>query len=245
MILETNDLTKEYGSLLAVDHVSWGVEAGEASAIIGPNGAGKSTFFNLITGINWPTSGEIYLNGTEITDLEPYERVRSGLAKTFQITNIFEDATVEENIAFAVQANESVFDVHSKAANSSEVNQRVEDILSIFDLEELKGDVAGSLSHGDQRKVEIGLAVATDPDLLLLDEPTAGMSTEETYQMIDLLETLMDESSITMIVTEHDIEFVLDIADYITVLHQGEILAEGSVDDITENKQVQEVYLGE
>lgn len=242
-ILQTDGLTKKFGSLVAVDDVTWSVEEGQIHAIIGPNGAGKSTFFNMLSGLLEPTSGSIRFDGEEVAGLTPHKLARKGIVKTSQVTNIFNESTVFENVAYAAQAHSSVFNFYSKAAGS-DVDRRAQAVIDRLGLQDVQSIEVSELSHGDQRKVEMGLALATDPEVILLDEPTAGMASDETQQMLELMQMLADDS-MTLVITEHDIELVLELSDCITVLHQGSVLAQGDADSITSNEQVQRVYLGE
>lgn len=244
MILSAKNLTKKYNGFVALNQVEIGVEAGQTKAVIGPNGAGKTTLFNVLSGILPPTSGEVNLMGDDITD-EPLHRiVQRGLAKTFQTTNIFEEITAYENVRIAAQAKTTTYDMFSQAEDLIDVRERAEEILDLIGLTEQSQTLVENFSHGDQRKLEIGIALATDPDLLLLDEPTAGMSPEETDEALNLLQTLASDKEVTILLTEHDIDLVLDLADEIAVLHQGEIIAEEDPATITNNEEVQRVYLG-
>lgn len=244
MILSTEEVTKRFGKLTALDGVTWGVEEGATKAIIGPNGAGKSTFFNVLSGVLSPTEGSVRYRDEDISDLSTAAIARRGVVKTYQITNVFEQATVFENIRIATQVNYTTYDLLSRAADHEEINQKTDRILERIRMEDLRNFEAETLSHGDQRKLEVGIALATDPDLILFDEPTAGMSPEETEATIDLLDELAEDDSLTIVLTEHDIDLILSVADEITVLHQGEIIEEGTPAEITDSEQVQEVYLG-
>jgi branched-chain amino acid transport system ATP-binding protein len=245
--LETDSLTKTFGNLVAVDDVSLSVAPGEFRSIIGPNGAGKTTLFNLITGAMRPTAGSISLLGTDITALTPYERVHSGLARSFQITNVFNGLTVRENLRLAVQSvnyddltpSETLF---ARPESLADVNERTEAILDRVDLRQDADRKASVLPYGDRRRLEIGLVLATDPEVVLLDEPTAGMSSEETTATIDLIEDVLEDQ--TLLLVEHDVELVMSISDTISVLHKGALLAEGTPDEIAGNEDVQEAYLG-
>lgn len=246
MLLLTENLRKSYGDLVAVDDVTWGVERGETKAVIGPNGAGKTTFFNLLSGVLDPTSGSIRFGGNDITDLSLHEVVQQGVVKTYQITNIFEELTVFQNVQVAVQRTADVretYAIHTSSSSLSAVNRRADELLERLRMADVADVEAANLSHGDQRKLEIGIGLATDPAVLLLDEPTAGMSSEETSEVVDFLEEVT-ASDITVVITEHDIDVILELADVITVLHNGQVLAEGTADEITANEEVQEVYFG-
>ncbi|MFO7926765.1 ABC transporter ATP-binding protein [Natronomonas sp.] len=244
VVLQTRDLTKRFGSLTAVDDVTWSVEAGKTKAIIGPNGAGKSTFFNVISGVFPPTSGEMMLNGEPITKKKEHEIARLGLVKTYQKSNIYGESTVFDNIRIAAQTNETTFNMWSKASDLTSVNQRTEDVLERLGLSEERDRTADELPHGLQRKIEIGIALATDPDIILFDEPIAGMSEDGRQEMLSVLQNLSNDPSLTIVITEHDFDLVMNLAEEITVLHQGSVLTEGTPDEISADKQVQRVYLG-
>jgi len=231
-ILETEGLTKRFGGLTAVDDINYSLESQGIRCIIGPNGAGKSTFFKLITGRLSPTEGTIRYCGEDITDLEPYERVRRGLSMKFQDVSVYPDLTVEENVRIAVQRH------------ADEYEDAIHDLLDLVQLQG-KGDTrVGDLSHGQQQWLEIGMATAIEPTLLLLDEPTAGMTVNETEETGELIQSLADDG-MAVIVVEHDINFVRQIAETVTVLHDGEIFTEGSVEEIENNEAVRRIYLGE
>jgi branched-chain amino acid transport system ATP-binding protein len=244
VVLETRDLTKQFGSLTAVDDVSWGVEAGKTKAIIGPNGAGKSTFFNVVSGVFPPTSGEMVFNGESITNKPEHEIASLGLVKTYQKSNIFEESTVFDNIRIAAQTNETTYNMWSKASDLTAVNERTEEVLERLGLSAERDRIADELPHGLQRKIEIGIALATEPDVILFDEPIAGMSEDGRQEMLSVLENLSSDPSLTIVITEHDFDLVMNLAEEITVLHQGSILTEGTPDEIAANDEVQRVYLG-
>jgi branched-chain amino acid transport system ATP-binding protein len=231
-ILETKDLTKRFGGLTAVDSVNYSLASEGIQCIIGPNGAGKSTFFKLITGRLSPTEGTIRYRGEDITDLEPYERVRRGLSMKFQDVSVYPELTVKENFRIAVQRH------------TSDYEDAIDDLLDVVQLQGKRDAMVGSLSHGQQQWLEIGMATAVEPNLLLLDEPTAGMTVDETKETGGLIQSLADEG-MAVIVVEHDINFVRQIAETVTVLHNGQIFTEGSVEEIEENEDVKRIYLGE
>ena len=247
VVLETEALVKEFGNFAAIDDVDVTITRGEFRSIIGPNGAGKTTFFNLISGALDVTDGAVYFNGEDVTDLPPQERIRRGMGRSFQISNIFGGLTVRENVRLAVQA------VHREEYNFWEalfrptsryddINDRTDEILERIDLLEDEDVEADSLPYGDKRRLEIGVVLATDPELVLFDEPTAGMSPEETQNTIDLIEDVLADQ--TLILVEHDIELVMEISDSITVLNHGQVLAEGTPEEIANNQDVQDAYLG-
>lgn len=243
IILETQNLCKDFGALRAVDHVSLLIAQGKVHSIIGPNGAGKTTLFNLLTGLLPPTHGKIFFNGTEITNLQAHKISKMGIARSFQITSIFPDLTVQENIRIAIQSRTKFnynFLLHSK--NIKGVEKRLRQVLEEVGLAQKADTVAKNLSYGERRAVDIGIALATDPNLLLLDEPTSGMSEEESSRIIGLIREI--STRLTVVLIEHNIDVVLSISDIVTVMHQGQIIAEGMPDEIQENQKVQEAYLG-
>src|SRR5213593_73118 len=241
-LLRTEQLTRAFGSLLAVDRVNVSVRRGELRSIIGPNGAGKTTFFRLISGEMTPSSGRIWFDGRDITGLPQHEVARLGVAKSYQITNVFPHLTVLENVRVAVQGHARAYDFWSKASHLRDVRRRAETLLERIGLGRKGGQLAAHLSHGEKRHLEIGFALASDPALLLLDEPTAGMSPEETDETMRLIRELA--AGRTVILVEHKMKVVMRISDRITVLHQGQVLAEGSPEEIRANDRVQQTYLG-
>ena len=246
-VLETDGLTKRFGELTAVDRVDLSVDAGEFRSVIGPNGAGKTTLFNCITGALSPTEGTVWVHGEDITDLPSHERVRRGLGRSFQITNVFGGLVVRENIRLAAQ---SIFgeEISGREAmfrdkNSfGDVAARTDEVLDRIGLADHADERAETLAYGDQRRLEIGIVLATDPELVLLDEPTAGMSSEETRATMDLIEDVLADRSLLLI--EHDIDLVMRVSDQITVLTRGKVLAEGSPTAIAEDDDVRNAYLG-
>lgn len=244
-VLELESVTKRFGGVTALDDVDWRVNIGETRAIIGPNGAGKSTFFNVVSGQLSPTSGRVLFDGEDISGLSPEIIARKGIVKTFQTTNVFEKLTVFENVRLGAQVRESTYNMATHYRNLDRVAERAEEVLGQLRLEEFRDEVVEDLSHGDQRKVEIGISLAADPEVLLFDEPTAGMSSDEQQNVLDFLRTLSTDTDITIVVTEHDVEFIMNLADEVTVLHQGEIISEGAPEEITSDEHVQTVYLGE
>jgi len=241
-LLRTEQLTRAFGSLLAVDRVNVSVRRGELRSIIGPNGAGKTTFFRLISGEMRPSSGRIWFDGRDITGLPQHQVARLGVAKSYQITNVFPHLTVLENVRVAVQGHARAYDFWSKASDLRDVRWRAESLLERIGLGRKAGRLAAHLSHGEKRHLEIGIALATDPALLLLDEPTAGMSPEETDETMRLIRELA--TGRTVILVEHKMKVVMRISDHITVMHQGQVLAEGSPEQIRANTLVQQTYLG-
>lgn len=242
-ILETKSLSKHFDALVAVDAVDYSVDSGELRSIIGPNGAGKTTFFNMIAGDLLPTSGQVIFDGADVSEVPAHERSHLGIGRTYQITNIFPKLSVLENIRIAAQSRKMTFNLWSTVPSHKELVEKSDQILERINLTEKRDELAGTLAHGEQRYLEIGIALATDPKLLLLDEPTAGMSPEETIQTGEFIKSLADP--LTIVLVEHDMEVVLGISDKITVLHNGAFLAEGTVEEVRANAEVQRVYLRE
>jgi branched-chain amino acid transport system ATP-binding protein len=244
-LLEVRAVSKHFGELVAVEGVSMNVEDGELRAIIGPNGAGKTTFFNMISGFFPPTKGDIVFDGETVTRLPVTARVARGMARTFQITEIFPELSVRENVRIAQESADG-FRLHMWVSKSetTRVMREVDELLSKVGLAG-KGDRhVGELSHGDQRSAEIAMALALRPRLLLLDEPTAGMGEQETYQIAGLIRRLHRDSAYTIVLIEHDMRVVFNLADRITVLAEGRTLADGTPQQIAENPHVQAAYLG-
>jgi branched-chain amino acid transport system ATP-binding protein len=242
-LLETEGLRRSFGALQAVNGASLAVAPRERRALIGPNGAGKTTFFNLVTGQLAPTAGRILFEGQSIGGLPPYAVARRGIARSFQRTNVFPRLTVGENLRLAAAAHgRGSYDLLGSVARQRGPLARAAEVAEGVALTGRLGEPAGRLSYGEQRQLEIGIALATGPKLLLLDEPTAGMSPEETQRMTELLAALPRE--ITLLIIEHDMDVVFSLADRITVLHYGEVLAEGTVDEVRADPRVYEVYLG-
>jgi branched-chain amino acid transport system ATP-binding protein len=243
-ILELEGLYKDFEGLEVLFDVSLRVQERERHAIIGPNGAGKSTLFNLITGKYRPSKGRIFLKGEAITGTNPFKLTRMGMARSFQITNIFRTMTVFENVRNAILSKNKIrYNMFSRLSKMDGINRQTEQVLSETGLLERKNDVAGELSYGQQRALEIGLAIATDPEIILLDEPTAGMSTEETREAVRLIQRVTEGK--TLILVEHDMEVVFSIADRISVLYYGKVLASGLPGEIRNDQKVKDAYLGE
>lgn len=233
LILRTDSLTKRFGGLTAVDDVNFELPAGELRCLIGPNGAGKSTFLKLLTGAHTPTEGTVWFDGKDVSGLKPHTRVRRGMSLKFQQISTYRELTVEQNLRVPTQ----------RIRSGSDAAQRVDELLDIIGLSDRRTEPAGSLSHGDQQWLEIAMAIATEPKLLLLDEPTAGMTIEETRETGELIQNLANEG-MSVLVVEHDINLVRQIAERVTVLHRGEIFTEGTVDEITGDEDVKRIYLG-
>jgi branched-chain amino acid transport system ATP-binding protein len=240
-LLESRGLTMRFGGLTAVDAVDFQVRPGELRAVIGPNGAGKTTFFNMITGVLSPTGGQILFQGRDITALPAYAVSRLGIARSYQVTNIFADLTVLENVRIAAQSRVTTYNLWANADRLVGVNERAATILAMLGLQEKRDLLAGALSHGEQRYLEIGIALATEPAFLLLDEPTAGMSPEETKRTAEFIRSIA--ASVTIVLVEHDMEVVMGVSDRITVLNYGKVLAEGTPAEIRGNADVRRVYL--
>ena len=244
-LLAVDNVSHRFGRLLAVNGLSMLVEPGELRAVIGPNGAGKTTFFNLVSGLYEPTSGRIYFDGRDITALPPHERVALGIARTFQVTEIFPELTVRENLRIAVESTcGHRLRVWLPRRLDAGVRSRISELLDLAGLGSRADRLAGELSHGDQRATEIMMALALEPRLLLLDEPTAGMSDQETYAIAELVRRVHDERHLTTILIEHDMRVIFHLAHRITVLAEGATLADGTPSEIGRNESVQAAYLG-
>lgn len=242
--LEARALTKRFGSLMAVDNVSFEVEEGSITAIIGPNGAGKTTLFNLFTCNHGPTSGEIYFKGDRIDGKTPHEVFRDGVARSFQITNFFPELSTLENVRLATQSKytgRGLRDFLSHYTRLEEAREEAYGVLERLGLGDIADEQASTLSHGQQRHLEIAIGLGSDPDLLLMDEPTSGMSPEETRHTIDLIEDISSDT--TLLVIEHDMDVVMQIADEIAVMNRGELLVKDRPEAVRQDQRVQEAYL--
>ncbi len=244
-LLQVQNVSRHFGSLIAVNGVTLTVEPGELRAVIGPNGAGKTTFFNLISGFFPPTAGKILFAGQDITALPPHKRVIMGMARTFQITEIFPELNVRENLRIPVEIASGLRlrPWLSKSADAR-IRERVAELMELGGLTEKADRLVGELSHGDQRATEIMMSLALRPRLLLLDEPTAGMGDQETYDISRLIRRLHKDQGLTIVLIEHDMRVVFNLADRIMVLAEGAVLAEGTPDDIANSEVVQAAYLG-
>jgi branched-chain amino acid transport system ATP-binding protein len=240
-LLRTEKLTVRFGGLTALNAVDFAVPKGEVRALIGPNGAGKSTFFNCLTGVLRPTSGSIVLGGEDITGLSPDRISQRGIARSYQITNILPNASVLENVRIAAQSRRHSWSLLSHHSAHRDILSKAEAALDAVGLLGKAAELAANLSHGEQRTLEIAVALATEPQLLCLDEPTAGMSAAETHDTMQLVRRIAKD--LTILIVEHDMQVVMELADRITVFHYGEILAEGAPDEIQLNPRVMEVYL--
>ena len=245
VILWTEGLTKDFDGLRAVDNVSIKIERGICKGLIGPNGAGKTTLFNLLTGFLKPTSGRIFFEGKDITNLPPYKRARLGIGRSFQVTNIFQRLPVIENVRLAVQALDprSLNPlVHKEDVKESW--ERAIELLWEVGLADKMYVPAGLLTISDQRKLEVAMALAGRPKLLLLDEPTAGVSMEDVPDVLNVIRRVKEKGETTILLVEHKIDVVMDLCDKVMVMHKGSIIAEGTPEEISANEQVQEIYLG-
>jgi len=245
IILETINLRKEFGALVAVDDVSLKVRRNSLHAIIGPNGAGKTTFFNLLSRNLEPNGGHVIYKGRDITHQPVHRTIHFGIGRSFQITNIFPNLTVFENIRLASQAlGKDNFTFWQAASHFKRYDARTWEVIELVGLKERAFSLARMLPHGDQRKLELGMILAPDPEVLLLDEPTAGMAAEQVPELITLIQVIQRSGGKTVMLVEHNMNVVMSVSDIITVMHQGRVLAEGTPAGIASNKEVQSAYLG-
>ncbi len=233
-IIATDSLTKRFGGITAIDDVDFSVEGGELRCLIGPNGAGKSTLFKLLTGQHKPTEGYVYYDGENITNLDPHQRIQRGISMKFQSPSVFGTLSVRENMRTAAQ----------RVVGRGEIDAHVDEVLERFGLLDRSETRADDLSHGMVQILEIAMATSLDPKLLLLDEPVAGMSVEESEKVADILNRMHDETDKTFIVIEHDIDFVEMISDQVTVLNQGKLFMQGTIEEVRNDSDVREIYLG-
>ena len=243
-ILQVEGLAKSFGGLEALGGVNLSVARGDFRAIIGPNGAGKSTFFNTMTGLLKPDAGRVVFEGRDVTGEPPHRLARRGVARTFQITSVFADLTALENVQVALLAHARQNWSMWPAARPQHI-ARARELLQMVGLEKSAARLAGTLSHGDQKRLELAIALAGEPRLLLLDEPTAGMATQERLESIRLVHRVARELGLSCVFTEHDMAVVFAVATHITVMHQGRVLAEGTPAEVRSRREVQQVYLGE
>jgi len=243
MMLEVRGLSKSFGGFRAVNRATLDVNKGEIVAVIGPNGAGKTTLFNLVTGILKPDEGQVIFKGEEITGLPAYKTCKKGITRSFQVVNIFSRLTVFENVRISVLSQQGKT-YHWFTPSRKLVNKETSEILGSVGLIGKKDNVCGALSHGDQKVLEIAIALAGKPELLILDEPTAGMSPEETARCIDLIKRLSQNLGLTILFCEHDMELVFAIARRIMVMVRGSTIVQGLPDEVRRNQQVQDAYLG-
>jgi len=243
-ILETKNLTKQFGKLTAVDDVDFTVEKNETVGLIGPNGAGKTTFQSLITGEYEVTDGSIIYDGEDITDTEPYQRARKGIIKKFQVTRVYGEETLVENLRMAIRGRNASTLALLRSHDDSDIDDRIHELLEIGNLDHKAEALTKNLSHGEQQWLEILMAVSAEPELLLLDEPTSGMGPQETNETVELLENIKERTNTTMLVVEHDMDFIRKVSNKLTVLHHGAVLAQGTVEEVQNDDKVEEVYLG-
>jgi branched-chain amino acid transport system ATP-binding protein len=245
-LLKISNVTKSFGKMNALLNVESEIEEKELLAVIGPNGAGKTTLFNVITGKYRPTEGEVIFRGEKISSMPTYKIINRGISRSFQVVNLLPDLTVFDNVRVGALAYKKLdMNLFRSVAKLQYISEEVWRILDLVQLSEKANVVANVLSHGDQKCLEMGIALTNHPKLLLLDEPTAGMSAEETRYTIDLIKDIWEKTGVTIIFTEHDLEVVFSIATRIIVLQMGQIIASGSVNEIKENQRVKQAYLGE
>lgn len=243
-LIKTENLTISFGAHKAVNNVSMTLEKGLFTTILGPNGAGKTTLFNLISGLLKPTEGKLFFKGTDITSLSPIQRVKMGMGRSFQLTNVFPTLTTYENVRLAMQAHEDVgFKIFTNHKKFTKLNEKTDEILERVLLKDKKNQLASQLSHGEQRKLELGMVLALEPEVLLLDEPTAGMAIEEVPTMIDILNKTKD-SGTTIILIEHKMDMVKQLSDKLIILVNGGLLIEGDPEEVSQNPEVLAAYLG-
>jgi len=242
-VIATEGVGKRFGGFRALSDVTVAFHSGRLTSIIGPNGAGKSTYFNVLSGAFPPSEGRVLYEGRDITGTPQHQFPHLGIAKSFQITNLYPQLSALENVRLAAQAMKSRFDIWTKRERLIELTEKAEDLLDRVGLSKRRSDLAENLAHGEQRSLEIAVALASDPKILLLDEPTAGMSPEEARAMMDLILKLNEQCSVILV--EHRMKLVMGISDRIIVLHHGQLLAEGTPDEIRNHDEVRRVYLGQ
>jgi len=243
-ILETKGIYHDFSGLEVLFNINLEVEEGERHAIIGPNGAGKTTLFNVITGTYMPSSGQVFFKGNEITGFKPHQLARIGMGRSFQITSTFSKLTAFQNIRMGILSKRGVrFNMFRRADKMRAITEETDELLNRINLTEERDVPAELLSYGKHRSLEVSMAMATDPELVMLDEPTAGMSRDETHNAVELIRRITEGK--TMVIIEHDMDVVFSLADRITVLHLGKILAVGPPEEIKENQEVKDAYLGE
>jgi branched-chain amino acid transport system ATP-binding protein len=246
IILETHNLRREFGALVAVDDVSIKVRTRSLHSIIGPNGAGKTTLFNLLSSNLKPSGGQVIYKGNDITDIPKHKTAHLGIGRSFQITNIFPHLSVKENIRLSAQAlGDDNFKFFRSARHFKQYEERSWQVMELVGLATRANQIALTLPHGDQRKLELGMILAPDPEVLLLDEPTAGMAAEQVPELMELIQGIQETGEKTVMLVEHNMNVVMNVSDFITVMHHGKVLAEGTPAEIAANKEVQIAYLGE
>ena len=244
-IVETKDLTIRFGGHVAVDHVNFQILPYTFKSMIGPNGAGKTTLFNMISGQYSPTEGKVFFKGQDITHLSPALRTKLGIGRSFQLTNVFHSLTVLENVRLAIQSQKNIgFNFWKNYLHFSELEDRAYEILNMVLLDTKWSVPASSLTHGEQRKLEIAILLALEPEVLLLDEPTAGMALEEVPSILDLLKQIKNRKDKTILLVEHKMDVLMALSDSIAVLHEGKLIADDTPEAISKNKEVQEAYFG-
>lgn len=244
-IIETKDLTIRFGGHVAVDHVHLQIFPNSFKSIIGPNGAGKTTFFNLISGQYRPTGGKVFFKGLDITPLPPDLRTKLGIGRSFQLTNVFPSLSVLENVRLAVQSRRKIgFNFWKHYLHFPEIEDRAYELLGMVLLDPKWNVPASSLTHGEQRKLEVALLLALEPEVLLLDEPTAGMPLEEVPSILQLLKSIRDQRNKTILLVEHKMDVLMALSDSIAVLHEGKLIADDTPGAVSRNPGVQEAYFG-
>lgn len=245
-LLELTDITKQFGQVRALEGVSFQLQSDDFTALIGPNGAGKTTMYDIISGRLEPTSGWITFKGQDITEKSTVDRVKRGIGRSFQISNIFDNLTVFQNIRAPLIAQSSKrFNPFGKVNNKGSIHKKAEEMIDLLELSEVSNQKCSNLSYGNQRRIEIGMTLVTNPELVLLDEPTAGLNPNETSQFVGLIHQLDEETETTFFLTEHNINMIFSIATHILVLDQGTLIAEGPPEEIRDDKNVRAAYLGE
>jgi len=250
VLLQTFGLRKEFGGLVAVDDVDFTVPEASIVSLIGPNGAGKTTFFNMLTGVYKPTAGRIFLAGEELTDKPPHVYTERGIGRTFQNIRLFQNMTALENVLVGMHTRlkgnlaEAIVRTRRVRHEESDARVRARELLEYSGLRRKEGEIGRNLSYGDQRRLEVARALATQPKLVLLDEPTAGMNPQETVEFTDFVGRLRSERNLTVLLIEHDMRVVMGVSDRVTVLDYGERIAEGTPQEIQKNERVIEAYLG-
>ena len=245
IILRTENLSIQFGALKAVNNISISIVKNKLTTILGPNGAGKTTFFNLVSGLYKATGGKVYLKGADVTGYTPQQRIRAGMGRSFQLTNVFPQLTARENVRLSVQGAAGVgYKLLRSYLRYSEVNAETDRLMDRMLLQEKARLKASNLTHGEQRKLELAMVLAQKPDVMLLDEPTAGMSVEEVPVMIDLLQKIKDAGDTTIVLIEHKMNMVKALSDTLIIMVNGEFLCEGDPESVSQNPEVMAAYLG-